>query len=214
MKLFDNIVEQEADIGATMSWLDNVLLAKGYTPAEVGKFRERSTEHIAQRKQSYSVPKGVLNSANTVFFLQRQIGLFVRYKRPFSVMLATVTAMKRAGAWQPLTPAVASQALPQLFTALVASLRQIDLVGSIGQTGRTVPLIILAETKEDGAAILLRRLRNSLGALSVSVDGGPAQLHVVLSYAEFGKETNQDMASFIDLVKKRHKDAEARDQPV
>jgi len=145
---------------------------------------------------------------NTVYFLQREIGLNLRYSNPFSTVMITVVRSKVDGTWNELTPEECSQVFPEIYTALTKLLRDLDIIGSMGALARNVPFVILSMTDPEGATVVRKRLEDRLGSMRYPLKGAQTEMRLAISTASFSRESATDLKTFLETIKTTHRRAE------
>lgn len=208
MRILDNIVEQEVDLKAIRDPLRELLRSKGYGSEQVDEMYGRIARRLAQRGNAEStLPKSVLTSNNTMFFLLRQIKLNQRYNTPFSSLMVTPTAMLADGTWRSIPRVAHSRITPNVFSVLSEGLRDLDLVGTIGKLSPNMPFVILPMTDAHGAESVKNRLWEALADASFELGGEPVRVKTTVTALAYNKSTAPDLNSYLTLLRKTHEAA-------
>ena len=208
--LLGTVVENEADLSDLREPFSATLQAQGHSPEKVAEVLDRVNARLKVRDglATQPLPRGVLNVNNTVYFLQREIGLNLRYSNPFSTVMITVVRSKVDGTWNELTPEECSQVFPEIYTALTKLLRDLDIIGSIGALARNVPFVILSMTDPEGATVVRKRLEDRLGSMRYPLKGAQTEMRLAISTASFSRESATDLKTFLETIKTTHRRAE------
>ena len=209
MHLIEGVVEQEADLAGLKDPLSEALLAKGYTGAEVQKVYEQVASKITRKAPAAAIPKGVLTTNNTLFFLKHQVGLSVRYNNPFSTLMVSVPLVQDAGVLRTLTAEESPIVIAEIFGVGVRLLRDLDLFGSLGTVESNRPFVILPMTPISGAEVVRGRLIEALNQVMVMAREGVMMRPVVVVSAHFfDRQKFNDVRPYLDYVKTLHSRAE------
>ena len=178
------------------------LKSQGLQDAVVKQVKRRLTRN----NRGYELPKGIFDIRATMFFLEHEIKLYLRYNAPFStLMISCVSVKKNDGQMLPATPAEAAQISPAILTTAKKMLRDLDLIGVMGKISNDIPFIILPMTDEAGAQAVIARLYNAFAATSFDYDGHAVIPRVIVTSFEFDKSKTPDCASYLREAMALHK---------
>jgi GGDEF domain-containing protein len=204
MQLLDSLVEQEVDVERLLDPLRTLLQERGFTAQQLSEVQQYLLGERGDQDRSSALPKGVMSTSNTLFFLQRQIRESTRYEHPFTVMFVTVRSM-RATADHTLDAGAAARALmPQIFAIALKALRDLDIVGTISSSAENIPFIILPMTTEQGAATVRQRLLRALEETPLAFGGSTLHVRVNISQVVFDKEQTPDVKTLLGKLKAEH----------
>jgi GGDEF domain-containing protein len=204
MQLLDSMVEQEVDVENVLDPLRTLLQERGFTPQQLAEVQQYLQGERGGQERAGALPKGVMSTSNTLFFLQRQIRESTRYEHPFTVMFITVRSL-RAASDVTLDAAAAARALmPQVFEIALKALRDLDIVGTISSSAETIPFIILPMTTEQGAATVRQRLQRQLEETPLGFGGMTLHLRVSISQVVFDKDQTPDVKALLGKLKVEH----------
>jgi hypothetical protein len=178
------------------------LKSQGLQDAVVKQVKRRLTRN----NRGYELPKGIFDIRATMFFLEHEIKLYLRYNAPFStLMISCVSVKKNDGRMRPATPAEAAHISPAILTTAKKMLRDLDLIGVMGKISNDIPFIILPMTDEAGAQAVIARLYNAFAATSFDYDGQAVIPRVIVTSFEFDKSKTPDCASYLREAMALHK---------
>ncbi len=209
--LLGGMVENQAEFDEVRGTVCDALTKRGYDPGHVQEVCEKVSTRLSVRESvSSKLPRGVLNVNNTVFFLQREIGLYLRYNNVFSALMVTIAGIRDESGWRKPTNDDAATVFPTVFSILTGTLRDLDIIGSMGAIARNVPFVILSMTDRQGAGIVKHRLTTQLQNAAFGTTDKPKDVQLALSVTTFDKDESHDLKGFLALVKKRHAMEEQR----
>lgn len=205
MESLENLMERQTDLQTLGDPLRQVLAAQGYDQTKIQEVYGAIAEKLKQRSQMFLLPRSVLSTNNTTYFLQREIKSHIRYKTPFSCVMVTLKGISGDGeTWREITAKESSDAMPDVFKALASHLRDLDFVGSFGSIDKTIPFVILPMTQQSGAGAVKLRMAEILNAEQFSVGGNKVRLKVVVSATMYSHEESPDLKSFLQNLRQRH----------
>lgn len=209
MQILDSIVDQEVDLSSIRDSLRESLAARGFSPGRIQEIYDRIARRIRENAGNTPLPKGVLSTHNTLFFLRRQVKENLRYRNPFSVIALSAVAVRAAEGWIPLQPGQRTAAEHSLFEASLSMLRDIDIVGSLGTVAGHIPFIILPMTTAAGAKFVISRMRSCFDKTVVALGDEQLPVRVVISTIEFDQAVTPGVKEFLGLVKMQQAKTEA-----
>jgi hypothetical protein len=170
------------------------LKSQGLQDAVVKQVQRR----LVRKNRGYELPKGIFDIRATMFFLEHEIKLYLRYNAPFStLMVSCVSVKKDDGQVRPVTPAETAQFIPCILKSSKKMLRDLDLIGVMGKITNDIPFIILPMTDEAGAQAVIGRLHKAFNATGFICDGRTVVPNIVVTSFEFDKTKTPDCASYL-----------------
>ncbi len=200
--ILTGILGEDADVESRSALMTEVGLDKDRIEA-VRKLLEKGPEEPR-------LPKGVLRTANLVFFLKRQIAMCLRYDNPFSVLMITVPRVHIKGREQPADQHLRMRIHPEIYSRLMETLRELDLVGSLGKLQHDIPFVILPMTGEEGAEVVKKRLETTLAGMELPYESFTVCPEVVVSFTAFDPLITRELETFVKLVRDNHKAEEKK----
>lgn len=206
LRLLEDIVDQETDLAAMHDPLRQVLTRKGFSAGDIERFYERMARHVAARKETRPLPKGVLSANNTMFFLQRQVKRHLRYEHPFSCLMATPVTVQNGARREPPAEEHLPSLVTQTYSRLRTMLRDLDIVGTLGTLAPGIPFVILPVTDRPGAEAVHKRIDADLGRKPYKLGQSEARVHFVLTSMSYDRRTTPGLDSFIAELGRRHRE--------
>ncbi len=188
--------------------LQKELAAQGVKETQRQALIQKISEYY-MHSPSFDLPRGVLNSNNTLFFLQRQIKQGMRYQSPFTGMMVSIVGIKKHILWARFSETYSSSLMPDLFSSIQKWLRELDLIGTLGALANHIPFIILPMTDEAGANSVKRRLQQQFSRFPLLIQGQPLFLALAISLTPFDKSKSLDLRSYLTHVQSKHRQEEA-----
>jgi hypothetical protein len=163
-------------------------------------------QRLDRKNRSYELPKGIFDIRATMFFLEHEIKLFLRYNAPFSTLLISCVALKKDdGRVYAPTAQEAGEIIPGILKISKKMLRDLDLIGVMGWISENVPFIILPMTDEPGAQCVINRLQTALSKAEFKCGAVPVSPRFLMTSFEFDKIKTPDGASYIRGAAAFHK---------
>lgn len=177
----------------------------GYDADQLQRVFEKTERALQSRNRLDLLPDGMLEPKVINYLLEREIAASRRFGTYFSVLLLMVARIRLDGgsgpaAWRPASPEEVDVLLPQLFRALPPHVRDIDLLGSLGDRERHIPLVLLTMAHDDGAEIVRKRMLRELGDERFELDGQPVQIDLAAVARRFDAERTPDRISFLNAL--------------
>jgi GGDEF domain-containing protein len=188
----------------TRDSLIGALKNKGYNQQRIDLFFNRLTEQVASG-QTTNLPANILSSNNMLFLLNREIKLQTRYSIPLSTMMITVSQIAANGAFREAHNDEIDILLPQIFTFIKKSLRETDLVGSLGKPFTSTVFIIMSMTSEEDAVTVSERIKSSFDAHKFAIGNDSVIVQPVVSVSFYEKNSGLNLKEFLELAAKKHK---------
>jgi hypothetical protein len=198
---------QESDVGVLRQSVSGLLADKGISEADVQQIFTRLSQHFVEKKITLPLPTGVINARNTMYFLERQVKINVRYSYPVSCLMVSVIAVNFGGQWQKIDAALAQAIMPQVFDLLTRQVRDVDMIGSYETGIGLMPFVILPFTELKGTLMVKKRMQDKIAGQSFKSGETPVTLRAVVSATPFEKAVTPDLTSFRELLKNNHQKA-------
>jgi hypothetical protein len=184
--------------------LVGALKNKGYNQQRIDLFFNRLTEQVASG-QTTNLPANILSSNNMLFLLNREIKLQGRYPIPLSTMMITVNKISVDGTFRIPHSDEFDILLPQLFSFVKKSLRETDLVGSLGKPFTSAVFVIMSMTSEEDAERVSERIKSNLDSHKFVIGNDSVAVQLVVSVLFYEKDSGLNLKGFLELAAKKHK---------
>ena len=163
-------------------------------------------QHLERKNRGYELPKGIFDIRATMFFLDHEIKLFLRYNAPFSTLMISCVGVT-ANEEREHAPSVEETAaiIPGILKVSKKMLRDLDLIGVMGQISDNVPFIILPMTDEPGAQCVIARLQGTFAKAEFMHNGRNVSPKIIMTSFEFDKIKTPDSASYMRAAAAFHK---------
>jgi hypothetical protein len=184
--------------------LIGALKNKGYNQQRIDLFFNRLTEQVASG-QTTNLPANILSSNNMLFLLNREIKLQARYTIPLSTMMITVSQIAVNGAFRGVHSDEVDILLPQIFSFVKKSLRETDLVGSLGKPFISAVFIIMSMTSENDAVTVSERIASNFISHKFVIGNDSVIVQPAVSVSFYEKESGLNLKAFLELAAKKHK---------
>jgi len=205
LQLMNNVVDKKTDLEKVKTPIEDALRERGFEQEQIREVFDEIVRRLEQKKKEMVLPKNVLSSNNTKFFLQREIKENLRYHNPFSCLAVSINAKFIDGVWQPVSESDNAEVIPALCGILKGFLRDLDLVGSFGRLEKERIIIILPMTDEKGAYAVKTRLDKKFLHTDFTLDTKKVELNIIVSVTPFDTKKTSDYKSFRELIHTRHK---------
>jgi hypothetical protein len=202
-------VQQAYDIDAHRDELMKLFKEKGFTPEQIHEILTQAAARVSNAAQQYELPKGILTSNATLFFLDRECKLSLRYHNPFSLLIVSILRLFEGdGSRRALTIEERPQFLKSLIVKMKQTMRDIDMIGIPSTTNESIIFILLPMTDETNTYGLVERLRRELSEHRFEVGGLARQLTLAVSITGFDFTTMPDRQAFLKAAMAHHRAAE------
>jgi hypothetical protein len=188
----------------TRDTLISALKAKGYSRERIDLFFNRLTEQVASGKTS-SLPPNILASNNMLFLLNREIKLQARYTIPLSTMMITVSQIGNDGSLRKPHSDETDLLLPQIFSTVKKSLRETDLVGTLGKPFVNVVFVIMSMTDDAAAHAASHRVKSDLDSKKFVVGNETLSIVAAVSVTFYERNDNLNLKNYLALAAENHK---------
>jgi len=162
-------------------------------------------EEAEDRQTRLPMPKGVLGPKGIRVFLDREIKRHRRYKTDLSCLCISALVPSSQTAYGEPAADVLADILRQICDIMSKTLRDLDLIGSLGSLGDNLLLVILSMTNEAGAQIVKQRLAGLFNNIRVTIGGAPVAPRMCISVSAFDAQLSPDLASYINLMTAAHR---------
>jgi hypothetical protein len=206
LSIIDQVAEQGQ--GGITGEIRTILISNGYSAETIDtivkKAQMRAVEAITH---SIEIPPGVYNDRSTIFFLDREVRLNLRYNTPFSTILISYEEVVdiRTFTLIDVTPDVHIQLTNQALKFLKEiQKRDLDVIGVCSMNGVSIPFMVMPMTDLSGAIFVKKRLDIDFPQHEFLVND--ITVHVVpkVTVCDFNKNLTPDKASFFKMIYRRH----------
>ncbi|MBD3420520.1 MAG: hypothetical protein GF398_10420 [Chitinivibrionales bacterium] len=209
-KLVDSIVDQEVDVQGVKDPFEKALREKGYSQEEIGSLFNDLLTRVSDKKAMKPLPASVLNGNNILFFLQREIKMFLRFGNPFSTFIITMVGQKTAGAAAPITRTTWNMLKYETFELLERELLDVDLLGTVGEQDRPVPIILKPMIDKNDAEAFRTLLANRFATTEFFIEYQRISLIPAITSVSSSELPNRNVMKYLDAAKHLHMQAEAQ----
>lgn len=182
----------------------DALTARGFDKKQMETMLKRLGHRIAEGKM-FKLPPGILSSNNMQFLLNREIKQHHRYKTPFTIIILSAVGVTGNGTTRKIKKEEESVIVPKLFSVVQYILRDIDLVGSLPGSEKSIVLALMTMTENDGAAIARERILSKFSRLKLKIGDEELQVIVAASVGSPPSETEQEVKAYLTNGYKNHK---------
>jgi hypothetical protein len=207
-KLIAGTVQQAVEIDTHRDTLSLIFQQKGLTQDQIQEVLHQAAQKVMAASQQMELPRGVLSSSATMFFLDRECKLSLRYRNPFSLLIVSILRVREGGTERQL----AAEERPLFTKALVITikgiLRDIDMIGLPSSSTESIAFVILPMTPEPNTYPLVQRLRRELSEHLFTAGTRSALLTLAISITGFDAVTMQDKTAFLKVAMAHHRAAE------
>ncbi|MBY6205083.1 hypothetical protein [Halomonas denitrificans] len=198
----DGMVENRADLERMDGSLRRALKDRGMEDDEVQSVLDQAVSRVRKRNRIEFIPGDALAPIATMYFLNREVLSAVRYGTHFSgLMLMIAQVCHEDGDWRTITPDEIEAVMPRILDALPLHLRDLDLLGMLGDKFRNVPLVLLPMTPQEGASHVLERIVEGLNDSEFHLEGETVKLKVVGTAMQFDPEVTPDAKRYIQRLR-------------
>jgi hypothetical protein len=205
-----SIIEQVAEQGqgGITEEVRAVLISNGYSAETIDAIvKKAQVRAVAAINHSIEIPPGVYNPRSTIFFLDREIRLNLRYNTPFTTLLISYEEVidLRTFTSIDVTPDAHIQLTSQSLKFLKdIQKRDLDVIGLHTMDGQNMPFMVLPMTDLSGALFVKKRLDKDFPQHEFLVND--ITVHVVpkITVSDFNKNLTPDKDTFLRALYKRH----------
>jgi hypothetical protein len=199
-----SFLSTESQLNKIKDPLKEALTSRGFSGDQIQKFVNRLASHIASGKKIV-LPSNALSSNNMIFLLNRELKQHNRYNTPFTTLLISIRGVYTddINIRIPMADDFV-EIVPQIYSIVKSTLRDIDLVGTLGGDDDHMILALLSMTPADGAGVVQKRLIKKLSDRHFKRSSGTVNIlpHISLSSPE--QNAAKDLKSYIELAKNNH----------
>ncbi len=207
-----SIIEQVAENGlegyGVTGEIRSILIANGYSAEKIETIvKKAQLRAIAAITHLIEIPPGVFNANSTLFFLDREIKLNLRYNTPFSTMfisyekiidLRTFTVINE-------TPDMIIQLTNQSLKLLKDTLkRDTDIIGVYTINNISIPFMLFPMTKSTGAQFIRKRIEKDFPCHEFLVNDITTHVEPKITVYDFNRNLTPDMASYLKAIYQSH----------
>ena len=205
-----SIIEQVAEQGqgGITGEIRTILISNGYSADSIDTIvKNARSRAIAAITHTIEIPPGVYNDRSTIFFLDREIRLNLRYNTPFSTVLISYEEVVdiRTFTLIDITPDIHIQLTNQALNFLKEiQKRDLDVIGICSINTTSIPFMVLPMTDVSGAIFVKKRLDTDFPQHEFLVND--ISVHVVpkVTVSDFNKNLTPDKASYLKAIYRRH----------
>ena len=198
----DGMVENRADLERMDGSLRRALKDRGMDDDEVQNVLDQAVSKVRKRNRIEFIPGDALVPTATMYFLNREVLSAIRYGTHFSgLMLMIAQVCHEDGDWRTITPEEIVAVMPHILDALPLHLRDLDLLGMLGDKFKNVPLVLLPMTPQEGASHVLERIVEGLNESEFQLEGEMVRLKVVGTAMQFDAEVTPDAKRYIQRLR-------------
>ncbi len=208
-----DMFESDSDLERLGSTLVTRLKEFGFTRESLDRVFEQTQQRLKCRSRLELLPDGMLEPNVINYLIEREVAACRRFGSYFSCLLLMIARIRPFneddgngngdGEWRAVQPAEIEQLLPQLFRQLPPHVRDIDLLGSLGNRDRNIPMVLLTMADAPGAQIALERMLNALARLRFELDGESIEVDTIGVSEQFDFERHQDRKSYLKMLQSK-----------
>jgi hypothetical protein len=149
----------------------------------------------------------VYNERSSIFFLDREIKLNLRYNSPFTTILVSFEKIVdiRTFTIIDVTPDIQIQLTNQSLKLLKAiQKRDLDIIGVFPINKISIPLMVLPMTELIGALYIKKRIEKEFPSHEFIVNDVTIHVEPKVTVSEFNKKQTPDKSSYLKMMYKRH----------
>lgn len=205
--LFGENLPDKVELENMKVQIADALQSRGFSSKAAEDFFNEITGRFKTPVKRIDLPKSVISSNNTKFFLQRYIKEFTRYENPFSVLNISPKMVVEHDGIRPCSVEDRADILPVLCSELKAQLRDLDIVGVIGDPEVEPIYVVLPMTDIEGTKIVLDRMRKHLSEMSININGNATTVKFVVNALQYSRVLTPDLKSYLKQLSVKHKEA-------
>jgi len=206
-KLIAGTVQQAVEIDTHRDTLSAIFQQKGLTPDQIQEVLHQASQKVMAASQQMELPRGVLSSSATMYFLDRECKLSLRYRNPFSMLIVSILRVRDNGGPRPLTADERPRFTKALLLTLKGIMRDIDMIGLPSSSTESIAFVMLPMTPESNTYPLVERLRRELSDHLFSEGPSSAHLTLAISISGFDGASMPDKTAFLKVAMAHHRAA-------
>jgi hypothetical protein len=171
---------------------------------QTGASSETGT-NVQNAKKPAELPPDVLGLKGISIFLDREIKRHRRYGSPLSCLCVSTLVKSQNGTLIKPPEAWLGVILRRICEILTATLRDLDLIGSLGSLEENFLLIILSMTDSKGAMVVKQRLEDKFNNLVVAANNRHATPAVISTILEYDSKKSDGLSAYTKLMSGIHR---------
>jgi hypothetical protein len=206
-----SIIEQVAEHGQGRGVTEEIraiLISHGFSAETIDTIVKKAQLRAAAAiTHSIKIPPGVLNARSTIFFLDREIKLNLRYNTPFSTMLVSYEKIVdiRTFTIIEITPDLHIQLTNQALKLLRdMQKRDLDMTGFYTINNHGIPFMVLPMTELTGALYLKKRMDKELLHHEFLVNDITVHVEPKITVSGYNKKLTPDKSSYLEAIYQLH----------
>ncbi len=208
LSIIEQVTENGHEDDGVTEDIRAILISNGFSgetiDSIVNKARLRATAAITH---SLEIPQGIYNANNTLFFLDREIKLNLRYNTPFSTILVSYEKIVDLQTYTiiDLTPDIHIQLTNQSLKVFKEmQKRDLDIIGIYTINKKSIPFMVLPMTDLTGALYIKRRIDKDFPCHEFLVNGITVHVEPEVTVSGFNKKLTPDKASYLKAIYQSH----------
>lgn len=207
--IFGESLPDKSELNNMKDNIAGALKTRGFSPEAAEDFFNEITGRFRTPVKSINLPKSVISSNNTKFFIQRYIKEFTRYENPFSVLNISPRFVVESDGLRPCSVEDRADILPALCTELKAQLRDLDIIGVIGDPEVEPIYVVLPMTDIEGTKIVLDRMRKHMSELPIQIEDKQIRVRFIITALQYSRILTPDIKGYLKQLVAKHKEAMA-----
>jgi len=207
LSIIEQVAEQGQGRGVTEE-IRAILISNGFSAETIDTIVKKAQLRAAAAiTHSIKIPPGVFNARSTIFFLDREIKLNLRYNSPFSTMLVSYEKIFdiRTFTIIDITPDIHIQLTNQALKLLRdMQKRDLDVIGFYKINNHGIPFMILPMTELTGALYVKKRMYKEFPQHEFLVNDITVHVEPKITVSGYNKKLTPDMASYLEAIYKLH----------
>ncbi len=203
-----SIIEQVAEHGqegdGVTEEIRAILIANGFSAERIDAIVKKAQLRAASAiTHAIEIPPGVFNANNSIFFLDREIKLNLRYNTPFSTILVSYEKIVDLRTYTiiDLTPDINIQLTNQSLKFLKdLQKRDIDVFGIYTIKNVSIPFMVLPMTELTGALYIKKRIEKDFPCHEFIVNGITVHVEPKVTVSDFNKKRTPDRVSYLKAI--------------
>jgi hypothetical protein len=207
-KLIAGTVQQAVEIDTHRDTLSIIFQQKGLTQEQIQEVLHQAAQKVMASSAQIDLPRGVLSSSATMYFLDRECKLSLRYHNPFSLLIVSILRVREAAGQRQLTAEERPHFTKALIITLKGIMRDIDMIGLPSSATESIAFVMLPMTPESNTYGLVERLRRELSEHLFIAGPHSARLTLAISITGFDAGAMPDKTAFLKVAMSHHRAAE------
>jgi hypothetical protein len=207
-----SIIEQIAELGqegdGVTGEIRAILLSNGISAETIDTIvKKAQLRASAAITHAIEIPPGAFTANNTIFFLDREIKLNLRYNSPFSTILISFEKIVDLQTFSEIemTPDIQIQLTNQTLKLLKdMQKRDLDVIGVYTLKNKSIPFIVLPMTELVGALYVKKRIEKDIPCHDFVVNGTTVRVEPNVTVTGYNKKQTPDKASYLKAIYQLH----------